>query len=64
MRAKPFKQHTGTAHPRPVTNEYVKEALEKQAASRPAKTPPKLMPVTPSLPRVPKPHKHKRFKKS
>ena len=36
MKARPFKQDTGTAHPKPVTNEYVKEALAKQAASRPA----------------------------
>lgn len=60
MKARPFKQDTGTAHPRPVTNEYVREALAKQAAKRPAKTPARLMPVTPALPRVPKPHKHKR----
>jgi len=60
MRAKPFKQDTTTAHPPAVTNEYVREALAKQAASRPARTPPKLMPVTPTLPKVPKPHRRRR----
>ena len=60
MRAKPFKQATTTAFPAPVSNEFVDEALARQAASRPAKTPPKPMPVTPTLPRVPKPHRNRR----
>jgi hypothetical protein len=34
--------------------------LAKQAASRPAKTPPKAMRVTPTLPRIPKPHRKRR----
>ncbi len=33
MRARPFKQATTTAHPPMVTNEYVEEALAKQAAN-------------------------------
>ena len=60
MRAMPFKQDTTTAHPAAVTNEYVREALAKQASIRPARTPPKLMPVTPTLPKVPKPHRRRR----
>ena len=60
MRARPFKQSSGTAHPTPVTNEYVAEALAKQAARRPPQTPPKAMPLTPTLPRV---RKHKRRRK-
>jgi hypothetical protein len=60
MKAKPFKQATTTAHPPMVSNAYVTEALAKQAASRPAKTPPKAMPVTPTLPRIPKPHRKRR----
>ena len=60
MRGRPFKQSSGTAHPEPVRNDYVAEALAKQAASRPAKTPPKAMPVTPTLPRV---RKQKRRRK-
>jgi hypothetical protein len=60
MKARPFKQSTSTAFPTPVSNEFVQEALAKQAAKRPAKTPPKPMPVTPTLPRVPKPHKRRR----
>jgi hypothetical protein len=57
MKAKPYKQSTGTAFPEPVTNEIVSEALAKQAANRPKKSPPKAMPVTPTLPRQPKPRK-------
>jgi hypothetical protein len=60
MKARPFKQATTTAFPPPVSNEYVMEALAKQAAGRPAKTPPREMPVTPTLPRVPKPHRRRR----
>jgi len=60
MKARPFKQVTTTAHPAPVTNEIVEEALKKQAASRPAKTAPRAMPVTPTLPRVPKPYKRRK----
>jgi hypothetical protein len=60
MRARPFKQDTRTAFPTPVSNEFVTEALAKQAATRPARTPPRAMPVTPTLPRMPKPHKKRR----
>ena len=60
MRARLFKQSSSSAHQPLVTNSFVAEALAKQAASRPAKTAAKIMPVTPTLPRVPKPHKHKR----
>jgi hypothetical protein len=60
MRSQPFKQDSTTAHPGPVNNEYVREALARQAATRPARTPPRLMPVTPTLPKVPKPYRHRR----
>ena len=60
MKARPFKQATTTAFPPMVTNAYVTEALARQAASRPAKTPPKAMPVTPTLPKVPKRHRQRR----
>jgi hypothetical protein len=60
VRGKHFKQSSSTAHPTPVTNDYVAEALAKQAARRPPQTPPKAMPVTPTLPRV---RKHKRRRK-
>ena len=62
MKARPFKQATTTAHPPMVNNEYVAEALAKQAARRPPKTPPNEIPVTPTLPRVPKPHRRRRAK--
>jgi hypothetical protein len=60
MRARPFKQATSTAHPAPVMNEFVSEALAKHAARRPPPAPPREMPVTPTLPRVPKPHGRRR----
>jgi hypothetical protein len=60
MKARPFKQSSSTAHPPMVHNEIVEEALRHQAAKRPAKTPPRIMPVTPTLPKVSKPHKFKR----
>jgi hypothetical protein len=60
MKGKPFKQSTSTAHPDAVMNQDVADALAKHAASRPARTPPNPMPVTPTLPRVPKPHRGRR----
>ena len=60
MRGKPFKQATTTAHPPAVTNDYVSEALAKQAASRAPRTPPKALPVTPTLPRVRKSPRYRR----
>jgi hypothetical protein len=60
MKAKPFKQATTTAFPSMVSNAEVVQALAIHAASRPAKTPPKTMPVTPTLPRVAKRHRRRR----
>lgn len=60
MKARLFKQSTATAHPPMVTNPEVEEALARQAARRPPRSPPKEMPVTPTLPRVPKPHRKRR----
>jgi hypothetical protein len=60
MQAKPFKQSPASTAERTITNSFVVEALAKHAASRPAKTPPRAMPVTPVLPRQPKPHKRRR----
>ena len=60
MRARQFKQDTSTAHPEMVTNDYVREALERQAANRPKKTPPRPMPVTPTLKKVPRAHRRRR----
>jgi hypothetical protein len=48
---------TDTAVP---SNSYVQEALAKHAASRPPKGKPNIMPVTPTLPRVPKPKGRRR----
>ncbi len=59
MRGMPYKRPTSTPS-HETTNSYIAEALAKQAANRPAKTPPKVMPVTPTLPKVPKPRGRKR----
>jgi hypothetical protein len=54
MRGMNYTRATSSTKPQGQTNSYVREALEKQAASRPPKAPPKAMPVTPTLPRMPK----------
>ena len=60
MKARPYKQATTTAFPPPVSSPEVAEALALHAARQKPKTPPREMPVTPTLPRVPKPHKKRR----
>ena len=57
MKARPFKQATTTRFPEPVSSPEVAEALKIHAARQKPRTPPKAMPATPTLPRVPKPHK-------
>ena len=52
MRGMSYTRATKSADQRSVANSFVSEALSKQAALRPPKTPPKLMPVTPTLPRI------------
>jgi hypothetical protein len=59
MKAQPFKQSSRGTEERTVTNSFVTEALAKHAASRPVKSPPRAMPVTPVLPRQPKPRKRR-----
>jgi hypothetical protein len=54
-----YKRAQGPSNADAPANTYVREALEKQAASRPPKSPPKPLPVTPTLPRVRK-SKHRR----
>ena len=58
--ARLYNDSKTTAYPPAVMNEYVSEALARQAARRPPKGPPKEMPTTPTLPRVPKPHGRRR----
>jgi hypothetical protein len=61
MRAQPFKQSSSSSESRPASNSFITEALTRHAASRPAKSPPRAMPVTPVLPRQPKPHKKRKY---
>ena len=51
MRTRQFKQDSTTAHPSAVSNEFVREALARQAATRATPTPARMMPVTPTLPK-------------
>lgn len=62
MRARPYKQDSRTAFPSPVVNDEVKQALEEHAARRGPKTPPKIMPVTPMLKKVPKLYRKRKSK--
>jgi len=62
MRAVPYKRPSDNADAKPVSNSYVSEALAKQAAIRPPKTPAKLMPVTPTLPKMKSIRKRRRRK--
>ena len=60
MRAMPFKAaSTPTDNPAPMSS-IISEALKKQAALRPPKGKPKIMPLTPRLPPVPKPYKKRK----
>jgi len=61
MKSRSFKQSTATAHPEPVYNDLVGEALAIQARNRPAK-PPMVIAPSPQLPKIPKP-KHRKYKK-
>ena len=54
MRGMNYTRATNSAKPEGATSSLVREALETHAASRPPKSPPKAMPVTPTLPRVKK----------
>lgn len=60
MRGMPYTQASGKSDGKPAPGNHVAEALAQQAARQPKKTPPNLMPVTPTLPRVPKPIRRRR----
>jgi hypothetical protein len=60
MRGMPYKKASPSRDDRTVTNSYVEEALAKQAAARGPKSPPKAMPVTPTLPKAGKMRRRRR----
>jgi len=60
MRALPRKRPSNNYDAPPITTSFIAEALAKQAALRPPKTPQKLMPVTPTLPKMPTARKRRR----
>ncbi|HEY2588765.1 MAG TPA: hypothetical protein VGI81_23690 [Tepidisphaeraceae bacterium] len=59
MRGMSYTRATRSA-PTPRVDAIVAEALAKQAAARPAKTPPKPMSVTPTLPKAGKRRRQRR----
>ena len=60
MRGMPYSQAGKSSDGKEISNPIVREALEQQASIRPARTPPREMPVTPTLPRMPKPKRKRR----
>jgi hypothetical protein len=52
MRGMHYSRASRRTDDRAPSDPIVSEALAKQAAARPQQTPPKLMPVTPTLPKV------------
>ena len=52
MRGMPYKKSPSASDTRQVSSSVIREALEIQAARTPPKSPPREMPVTPTLPRV------------
>lgn len=60
MRGMPYQRATSSPSQDKTSNTYVSEALAKQAALRPAKSPPKVLQVTPALPKVAKNRRRRR----
>lgn len=60
MRGMNYTRATDTPSTAGSTSSYVAEALAKQAALRPARTPPKQLELTPVLPRMHKPGRKRR----
>jgi len=52
MKGIPYQQATRASDDRLMSNPIVAEALAKQAAMRPEKSPPKLLVVTPRMPKA------------
>jgi hypothetical protein len=52
MRGMHYSRASRRTDDRPSSDPIVTEALAKQAAARPQKSPPKAMPITPTLPKV------------
>ena len=62
MREMSDKKPADESKPHTPMSSYISEALAKQAALRPPKSPPKLLPPIPTLPRIPKPPGRRRRK--
>ncbi|MDB5333940.1 MAG: hypothetical protein JWP03_5091 [Phycisphaerales bacterium] len=60
MRGMPYAKAVPTSEHGMSSSEYVSEALARQAAMRPARGAARQMPVTPTLPRMPKPKRRRR----
>jgi hypothetical protein len=60
MRGMPYSKASRSRNTQAPVDEYVAEALAIQAAKTPPRTPPKAMPVTPTLPKVRKGRRNRR----
>jgi hypothetical protein len=60
MRGMPYSKASRSSKTEGPVDEYVAEALAIQAAKTPPRTPPKIMPVTPTLPKVRKGRRNRR----
>jgi len=56
----PLNEDDVPEKPEVTTRDVIDEALAKQAARRPVSSPPKLMPVTPTLPKQPRPARERK----
>ncbi|HEY8751717.1 MAG TPA: hypothetical protein VIM11_27300 [Tepidisphaeraceae bacterium] len=60
MRGMPYQRASQGPDSRGSANSYLSEALAIHAAKQPPKSPPKIMPVTPTLPKVVRGRKRRR----
>lgn len=60
MRGTPYTRASRPSKTEDASNSYIAEALAIQASKRPPRTPPKAMPVTPTLPKVVKGRRRRR----
>jgi hypothetical protein len=60
MRGMPYQRASQGRDSQGAANSYVAEALAIHAAKQPPKSPPKIMPVTPKLPKVVRGRKRRR----
>ncbi len=60
MKGIPYQQASRAPDAPPTSDPVIQEALAKHAAARPPKSPPKIMPITPTLKKVVKGRRRRR----